>query len=46
MRGGASDGDLAGLLQNVWRGRGDRYSEIRGRIPAVEARVEMYRMGG
>jgi cyclic pyranopterin phosphate synthase len=46
MRGGSSDADLAGLLQNVWRRRADRYSEIRGRIPAVEARVEMYRMGG
>jgi len=46
MRSGASDADLTGLLQNVWRSRGDRYSEIRGRIPAVQARVEMYRMGG
>jgi len=46
LRAGASDADLAGLLQNVWRNRGDRYSEIRGRIPVVEARVEMYRMGG
>jgi cyclic pyranopterin phosphate synthase len=46
MRAGASDADVAGLLQNLWRNRGDRYSEIRGRFPAVEARVEMYRMGG
>lgn len=46
LRAGASDADLAGLLQNLWRNRNDRYSEIRGRIPAVEARVEMYRMGG
>jgi cyclic pyranopterin phosphate synthase len=46
LRAGASDADLAGMLQNIWRNRGDRYSELRGRIPAVEARVEMYRMGG
>jgi cyclic pyranopterin phosphate synthase len=46
LRAGASDADLGGLLQNLWRHRADRYSEIRGKIPAVEARVEMYRMGG
>jgi len=45
--------DLVGLLQNVWRNRHDRYSEIRGRLlehkpEGVEKpdRVEMYRMGG
>ncbi|MGD2168281.1 MAG: GTP 3',8-cyclase MoaA [Gammaproteobacteria bacterium] len=46
MRAGASDADMTGLLQNLWRNRNDRYSEVRGRFPAVEARVEMYRMGG
>jgi cyclic pyranopterin phosphate synthase len=53
LRSGASDADLVGLLQNVWRNRTDRYSEIRGRLlehkPEGEAgreRVEMYRMGG
>jgi cyclic pyranopterin phosphate synthase len=53
LRAGASDSDLVGLLQNVWRNRHDRYSEIRGRLlehkpEGVEkpARVEMYRMGG
>jgi cyclic pyranopterin phosphate synthase len=53
LRSGASDADLVGLLQNVWRGRTDRYSEIRGRLlehkpEGVEKpeRVEMYRMGG
>jgi cyclic pyranopterin phosphate synthase len=52
LRAGASDADLVGLLQNVWRHRDDRYSEIRGRLlehktdgPKSE-RVEMYRMGG
>jgi cyclic pyranopterin phosphate synthase len=53
LRAGASDSDLVGLLQNVWRNRHDRYSEIRGRLlehkpEGVEKpdRVEMYRMGG
>ena len=53
LRSGASDADLVGLLQNVWRNRQDRYSEIRGRLlehkpEGVEEpeRVEMYRMGG
>jgi cyclic pyranopterin phosphate synthase len=46
LRAGASDADLVGLLQNVWRNRGDRYSEIRGRTMTERDRVEMYRMGG
>ncbi|HVY66565.1 MAG TPA: GTP 3',8-cyclase MoaA [Gammaproteobacteria bacterium] len=53
LRSGASDADLVGLLQNVWRNRTDRYSEIRGRLlehkpegAESRERVEMYRMGG
>jgi GTP 3',8-cyclase len=53
LRAGASDADLVGLLQNVWRNRADRYSEQRGKLlehkPAEgekAERVEMYRMGG
>jgi GTP 3',8-cyclase len=53
LRAGASDADLVGLLQNVWRNRTDRYSEIRGRLlehkpegAEKRERVEMYRMGG
>ena len=53
LRAGASDTDLVGLLQNVWRNRTDRYSEIRGRLLEHKPegadkpeRVEMYRMGG
>jgi cyclic pyranopterin phosphate synthase len=58
LRAGASDADLVGLLQNVWRNRSDRYSELRGKLleqrPGRDrgtdgdapARVEMYRMGG
>jgi cyclic pyranopterin phosphate synthase len=48
LRAGASDAELTGLLQNVWRGRADRYSELRGRLreSGEPRRVEMYRMGG
>jgi GTP 3',8-cyclase len=49
LRAGASDADLVGLLQNVWRHRKDRYSEERGRLAREQRareRVEMYRMGG
>jgi cyclic pyranopterin phosphate synthase len=53
LRAGASDTDLVGLLQNVWRNRTDRYSELRGRLLEHKPegadkpeRVEMYRMGG
>ena len=47
LRTGASDADLIGLLQSVWRRRTDRYSERRGREGQPrESRVEMYRMGG
>jgi cyclic pyranopterin phosphate synthase len=51
LRAGASDADLVGLLQNVWRSRTDRYSEVRGRLlehktEDEKKRVEMYRMGG
>ncbi len=48
LRSGASDADIVGLLQNVWRHRGDRYSELRGKATkrARSSKVEMYRMGG
>ena len=50
IRGGASDADLIGLLQNLWRNRTDRYSEERGKDGGAEktpkSRIEMYRMGG
>jgi cyclic pyranopterin phosphate synthase len=46
LRAGASDADLVGLVQNLWRNRGDRYSELREKTAAERARIEMYRMGG
>ncbi len=46
LRSGASDIDLIGLLQNTWRNRADRYSELRDAARRSAERVEMYRMGG
>ncbi len=48
LRGGISDVDLAGLLQNIWRQRADRYSELREKETKAprESRIEMYRIGG
>jgi len=48
LRAGASDAELIGLLQNVWRARADRYSEVRAQLrkSRERERVEMYRMGG
>ena len=49
LRAGASDADLIGLLQNLWRHRTDRYSEQRGKETTKKvskSRIEMYRMGG
>ncbi len=48
LRGGASDADLVGLLQNIWRRRADRYSELREKNTdeSRESRIEMYRIGG
>jgi cyclic pyranopterin phosphate synthase len=46
LRAGASDADLVGLLQNTWRNRQDRYSELRAKLGSDATRVEMYRMGG
>jgi cyclic pyranopterin phosphate synthase len=46
LRAGASDADLIALMQQVWRNRADRYSEVRGEAMKDSERVEMYRMGG
>ncbi len=50
IRSGASDDDLAAKLAEIWRVRGDRYSELRSQNtldPALdEPRVEMSYIGG
>jgi cyclic pyranopterin phosphate synthase len=50
MRGGANDGELLQMIRSTWRGRTDRYSELRDvlrreRGPA-EQKIEMYYIGG
>ena len=47
MRNGVDDAGLHELIAAIWRSRDDRYSELRGSVPAVEReRVEMYEIGG
>ena len=50
LRGGASDADLASAIGHIWQGRADRYSELRGDMPAETGgerrRVEMSYIGG
>jgi cyclic pyranopterin phosphate synthase len=50
MRGGANDGELLQMIRSTWRGRTDRYSELRDvlrREPGpAEKKIEMYYIGG
>jgi cyclic pyranopterin phosphate synthase len=42
----AGEGALAERVAALWAGRGDRYSELRGRAGASKRHVEMYLVGG
>jgi cyclic pyranopterin phosphate synthase len=46
VRGGASDDELAGEIARIWRGRKDRYSEIRSQNTLDLPKVEMSYIGG
>jgi cyclic pyranopterin phosphate synthase len=48
LRDGASDEELTALIERVWTGRSDRYSEQRGADTArgSRERIEMYQIGG
>ena len=46
MRSGADDEALSDLVTRIWRGRADRYSEIRSDLTESLPKVEMYRVGG
>jgi cyclic pyranopterin phosphate synthase len=46
LRGGATDGALDDAIAHVWRGRDDRYSEIRSANTAGQRRIEMSYIGG
>ena len=47
LRSGESDADLRDRIAAVWRGRSDRYSELRGAAPVERGRkIEMFQVGG
>jgi len=46
VRGGASDEELDDTIAAIWRGRTDRYSEIRSSETARLPKVEMSYIGG
>jgi cyclic pyranopterin phosphate synthase len=47
IRSGATDEELSAKLAEIWRVRGDRYSELRSQLPPDDApRVEMSYIGG
>jgi cyclic pyranopterin phosphate synthase len=46
LRAGASDGEIATRIREIWTRRADRYSEIRSRATVGLPRVEMSRIGG
>jgi cyclic pyranopterin phosphate synthase len=46
VRSGASDDEIAQLIRQVWRGRADRYSEIRTADTARLRKIEMSYIGG
>ncbi|MEX0750545.1 MAG: GTP 3',8-cyclase MoaA [Dehalococcoidia bacterium] len=46
LRSGASDDEIAAILRSTWRGRDDRYSEIRSDATHDLPKVEMSYIGG
>ena len=46
VRDGATDDELAGIVDALWRGRADRYSELRTAASGTLPKVEMFAMGG
>ena len=46
LRGGADDAELADVIRSIWRGRDDRYSELRTADTQELRKVEMSYIGG
>jgi GTP 3',8-cyclase len=46
LRQGANDDELRAALTRIWRGRGDRYSELRAAPTPTTERIEMSYIGG
>lgn len=46
LRSGASDSDVAAVIDATWSAREDRYSELRGGVALSDPKVEMSYIGG
>jgi cyclic pyranopterin phosphate synthase len=46
LRGGATDDEITAFVQQVWRARADRYSEVRTAATTRRPKVEMSHIGG
>ena len=46
LRGGASDEEISRAIATMWRGRTDRYSEVRSEATPSLRKVEMSHIGG
>ncbi len=46
LRGGKTDGEIAGFLRSLWAARDDRYSELRTKATPGLPKVEMSYIGG
>ncbi len=46
LRAGASDAEIAAMVENIWRKRDDRYSELRSLAAATAPKAEMSLLGG
>jgi cyclic pyranopterin phosphate synthase len=46
LRDGAGDAEIAAFIAGLWRGRGDRYSEIRHAATPAAKKIEMSYIGG
>jgi hypothetical protein len=52
MRQGASDAELIEMVSSIWKGRGDRYSDLRwdalksGKSYQTTRKIEMITLGG
>ena len=46
IRDGMDAEEITVVIQDLWKKRADRYSELRNELPRDQPHVEMYRMGG
>ena len=46
LRQGATDMEITTIVERLWQGRDDRYSELRGHPGSTSKRLEMFQIGG